>query len=165
MANTSRENRIEELGRVDAEKGKTKKGKKNLWAEKKRIRKELKAKAGTLVTAKGGTMIKAKKGFGKKLAKAAAVAGAAYLGSKYLKKPGYKNVHETGAITQTPGGKWGPGVGGKQHVPKGKNLFSEIWGGAKKGASVKAKAGKMVKARGGAYIKTKLNGTLFTETF
>ena len=36
-ANTRRENRLEELGRVDAEKAYTKKGKKNLKAEKKRI--------------------------------------------------------------------------------------------------------------------------------
>jgi len=41
MANTSRMNRLEELGRVDAEKGFTKKGKKNLKAEKKRIIKKL----------------------------------------------------------------------------------------------------------------------------
>jgi hypothetical protein len=41
--NTSRMNRLEELGRVDAEKKKayTKKGKRNLKAEKKRIVKEL----------------------------------------------------------------------------------------------------------------------------
>jgi len=39
--NTRRENRLEELGRVDAEKAFTKKGKKNLKAEKKRIVKEL----------------------------------------------------------------------------------------------------------------------------
>ena len=41
--NTARENRLEELGRVKAEKADTKKGKKNLTAEKKRIVKELKA--------------------------------------------------------------------------------------------------------------------------
>ena len=35
--NTSRENRLEELGRVDAEKAYTKKGKRNLKDEKKRI--------------------------------------------------------------------------------------------------------------------------------
>ena len=35
-------NRLEELGRVDSEKAFTKKGKKNLKAEKKRIVKELK---------------------------------------------------------------------------------------------------------------------------
>ena len=39
--NTRRENRIEELGRVDAEKAYTSKGKKNLSAEKSRIRHEL----------------------------------------------------------------------------------------------------------------------------
>lgn len=39
--NTKRENRLEELGRVDAERAKTAKGKKNLSAEKKRIVKEL----------------------------------------------------------------------------------------------------------------------------
>ena len=42
MANTRRENRLEELGRVDAEKAYTKKGKRNLRDEKKRIVKELK---------------------------------------------------------------------------------------------------------------------------
>ena len=39
--NTSRMNRLEELGRVDAERGFTRKGKRNLRAEKKRIVKEL----------------------------------------------------------------------------------------------------------------------------
>ena len=38
--NTRRMNRLEELGRVDAERGFTKKGKRNLKAEKKRIVKE-----------------------------------------------------------------------------------------------------------------------------
>ncbi len=41
MSNTSRMNRLEELGRVDAEKAYTSKGKKNLKQEKSRIRKEL----------------------------------------------------------------------------------------------------------------------------
>jgi hypothetical protein len=39
--NTRRENRLEELGRVDAEKAYTKKGKHNLKAEKKRIVREV----------------------------------------------------------------------------------------------------------------------------
>ena len=43
MANTSRMNRLEELGRVDAEKAFTKKGKRNLKDEKKRIVKGLKS--------------------------------------------------------------------------------------------------------------------------
>ena len=42
--NTPRENRLEELGRVDAERGRTKKGKKNLRGEKARIRRELNKK-------------------------------------------------------------------------------------------------------------------------
>jgi hypothetical protein len=42
MANTRRENRLEELGRVDAEKAYTRKGKRNLKDEKKRIVRELK---------------------------------------------------------------------------------------------------------------------------
>ena len=40
--NTRRENRLEELGRVDAERGKTRKGKRNLRDEKRRIVRELK---------------------------------------------------------------------------------------------------------------------------
>ena len=39
--NTRRENRLEELGRVDAEKAYTKTGKKNLAAEKRRVVGEL----------------------------------------------------------------------------------------------------------------------------
>ena len=42
MTNTRRENRLEELGRVDAEHADTVKGKRNLRDEKHRIRKELK---------------------------------------------------------------------------------------------------------------------------
>ena len=42
--NTSRMNELEELGRVDAEKGYTKKGKRNLAAEKRRVVKEIKNK-------------------------------------------------------------------------------------------------------------------------
>ena len=46
MANTRRENRLEELGRVDAEKAYTKRGKRNLRAEKKRVVRELNRKGG-----------------------------------------------------------------------------------------------------------------------
>ena len=44
MANTARMNRLEELGRVDSEKAFTKKGKRNLKDEKKRIVRELNKK-------------------------------------------------------------------------------------------------------------------------
>ena len=37
MANTSKENRLEELGRVDAEKAHTRRGRRNLRDEKRRI--------------------------------------------------------------------------------------------------------------------------------
>ena len=57
MANTSRMNRLEELGRVDAEKAYTGKGKRNLRDEKKRIVRELKADGGST----GNTWIKKKK--------------------------------------------------------------------------------------------------------
>ena len=40
--NTRRENRLEELGRVDAERARTQKGKQNLRQEKRRIVRELK---------------------------------------------------------------------------------------------------------------------------
>jgi len=46
MANTSRMNRLEELGRVDSERAKTAKGKSNLMAEKKRIVGEMTMKKG-----------------------------------------------------------------------------------------------------------------------
>ena len=61
MANTRRENRLEELGRVDAEKAFTKKGKRNLRDEKKRIVKELKgggiAKRGMGKAFRGGGLV------------------------------------------------------------------------------------------------------------
>ena len=47
--NTRRENRLEELGRVDAEKADTRKGARNLKAEKKRIVRELKADGGRVM--------------------------------------------------------------------------------------------------------------------
>ena len=47
--NSIRMNRLEELGRVDAEKARTRKGKKNLKAEKKRIVRELKADGGRVM--------------------------------------------------------------------------------------------------------------------
>ena len=61
MANTRRENRLEELGRVDAEKAYTKKGKRNLKDEKKRIVKELVDSAWYSKPGKaGGGLIKGK---------------------------------------------------------------------------------------------------------
>ena len=64
---------------------------------------------------------KKKKSWKKNLAKAAVGLGLGYAAFKGLGKgkgKGYKNVFDTGAITKTPGSKWGPWVGGKQHIPK-----------------------------------------------
>ena len=59
--NTRRENRLEELGRVDAERAFTRKGKRNLRDEKSRIRGELKgggiAKRGLGKAFKGGGLV------------------------------------------------------------------------------------------------------------
>ena len=52
--NTRRMNRLEELGRVDAEKAFTKKGARNLKDEKKRIVRELKATGGKVKMPKVG---------------------------------------------------------------------------------------------------------------
>ena len=52
--NTKRMNRLEELGRVDAEKADTSKGKRNLREEKSRIVRELKAKGGKVKKKKMG---------------------------------------------------------------------------------------------------------------
>ena len=109
----------------------------------------------------------------KKLAKVATAAGADYLASKHLGK-GYKNVHETGAVSKTPG-RWKnlkyakdihPGTSKAGPImEKPGDLYSGVMGLSKKGGLQKAKAGKMVKARGGVIVNTKLNGPLFTETF
>ena len=61
MANTRRENRLEELGRVDAERAFTRKGKRNLRDEKSRIRGELRgggiAKRGLGKAFRGGGLV------------------------------------------------------------------------------------------------------------
>ena len=174
MANTRRENRIEELGRVDAEKADTDKGKKKTkhdkkvardesygnWGERKKDKKDWKK-------AKTGSMIKAKKGFGKKLAAAATAAGAAYLASKRFGRPKLRGtnvldyegeaagLHDKSALVDAADA--GTKFKKRKFHPKASPLFSTAMAMSKKGGSIKA--------RGGAYIKTKLNGTLFTETF
>jgi hypothetical protein len=55
--NTSRENRLEELGRVDAEKAYSRKGKRNLKSEKKRIVRELKSTGGSAGAVMGGKKV------------------------------------------------------------------------------------------------------------
>ena len=59
--NTRRMNRLEELGRVDAEKADTRKGKRNLREEKSRIVRELKATGGKVKKKKAGPPARDKK--------------------------------------------------------------------------------------------------------
>ena len=69
MANTARMNRLEELGRVNAEKASTAKGKKNLAAEKKRVVGELKMAKGGSASARADGIAKKGKTKGKMLNK------------------------------------------------------------------------------------------------
>ena len=73
---------------------------------------------------------------------------------------GYQNVHQTGAVTQTPGRRtWSPGVGGTQHIPRRKKwtgnqtmLGGDMWykggGIAKRGTGAAYKSGGRVKSMG-----------------
>ena len=69
MANTRRMNRLEELGRVDAERADTRSGARNLAAEKRRIVGELKAKGGGIAK-RGKGMAYGKGGHVKSMGKA-----------------------------------------------------------------------------------------------
>ncbi len=69
MANTARMNRLEELGRVNAEKASTAKGKKNLAAEKKRVVGELKMAKGGSASARADGIAQRGKTKGKMLKK------------------------------------------------------------------------------------------------
>ena len=90
----------------------------------------------------------------KKLAKAALIGGALYGGSKLLKgAKGYKNVHETGAITQTPGSKWGPWKGGKEHIPGAQDFDPHFYAGVKEGGRISKKGGGIAKRGMGAAFK------------
>ena len=98
-------------------------------------------------------MAKKLKKFLKKAAKIAVPVLGALALAKGLGKKGYKNVHETGAISQTPGSKWGPWKGGKTHIPK-------PWlGGIDPGATLAAKGGRIGK-KGGGRIGKQLGGGL-----
>jgi hypothetical protein len=90
MANTSRMNRLEELGRVNAEKAKTPKGKSNLMAEKKRIVGEL----------SGGSMAGMKKGGMAKYAKGGTV-GASKMGAVKTAAPSRDGVAVKGKTKGT----------------------------------------------------------------
>ena len=139
MANTRRENRIEELGRVDAEKADTDKGKKNLSAEKRRIRKELQAKTGTMVKAKQGTYSKEDESIGMRLGKK-------------------KTKHDKKVARDESYGKWGKRSQDWKKVKK-----------ARTGTMVRTRGSNpdssWTTSGGSVNIHTKLNGTLKTRTW
>ena len=61
--NTRRENRLEELGRVDSEKADSRKGRKDLRPEKSRIVRELKADGGRVMGRGQGKVLRKKPTF------------------------------------------------------------------------------------------------------
>jgi len=61
--NTRRENRLEELGRVDSEKADSRKGRKDLRLEKSRIVRELKADGGRVMGRGQGKVLRKKPTF------------------------------------------------------------------------------------------------------
>jgi|8_EtaG_2_1085327.scaffolds.fasta_scaffold72236_3 hypothetical protein len=119
--NTSRENRLEELGRVDAEKAYTSKGKRNLREEKSRIRKEL---------ATGGRALAGlTKGMGPILRKRSPDAKGGF--RPITRRPAEKKKREKGLVIVKVGGsaegfKDAKKIKGKPHSsPEGK-FFSKL---------------------------------------
>ena len=69
-------------------------------------------------------------------------------------KSAIRNVHDTGAITQTPGReRWGPGVGGTTHIPKRK-----IWSGDQSMVDPYPLISPYQAAKGGRVRKAKVTG-------
>jgi len=89
MANTSRMNRLEELGRVDAEKAYTSKGARNLKDEKKRIVRELKAKGGQ-ISRQGSANYKSDRRPSQQKVRKAKAGGGLIKGKPKLAKKGWK---------------------------------------------------------------------------
>ena len=97
----------------------------------------------------------------KKIGKVAALAAAAYGASKLRgkAKDTVKNVHETGAIADTPGAKWHPGVGGKTHIPTPKTWKMPVdphayrWPANLKGGGI-AKGGMGAAFKKGGRVKS-----------
>jgi hypothetical protein len=116
MANTSRMNRLEELGRVDSEKAKTAKGKSNLAAEKKRIVGEMKYAKGGMTESKG--MVKKEVSFMK--AKGAPKSMIKHEeGEMKAMKKGGMTASKMGAVRTAAPSRDGVAVKGKT---KGRNL-------------------------------------------
>ena len=89
VKNTSRMNKLEEMGRLDSEKAYTSKGKKNLAAEKKRVVKDIMGmKKGGIAASKMGKVAVAKPKMGSASSRADGIAQRGKTVGKMLRKGG-----------------------------------------------------------------------------
>ncbi len=140
MANTKRMNRLEELGRVDSEKAYTRKGKKNLKAEKKRIVGELKKN-------RGGSMGGGMNPMGRsKDPTVESIVGYNPNKPNKMKKGGFPDMTGDGKVTQADILK-GRGVFKKGGMAKGSREGSVI------NTRTAFKKGGAIKRRGGGIAK------------
>ena len=156
--NSKRMNRLEELGRVDAEKADTSKGKRNLRDEKSRIVRELKAKGGKAKGKHGYKKEGGKKGLSPKLEGAERLAAK----KKQYRDMGFGDMMDKGEIVI--GRKFGQMKNGGRAlkpVPAGKKGLSKLptkvrnkMGFMKKGGRVNDKT-KPKKPLSGAMKKPK----------
>ena len=155
-------NRLEELGRVDAEKADTSKGKRNLRNEKSRIVRELKAKGGK---AKGGKA-KGKHGYKKEGGKkglSPKLEGAERLAAKkkQYRDMGFGDMMDKGELViGRQFGQMKNGGRALKPVPAGKKGLSKLptkvrnkMGFMKKGGRVGLKSGGIAKRGRGCEIK------------
>ena len=131
--NTKRMNRLEELGRVDAEKAFTKKGARNLRDEKKRIVRELKATGGYITKKKTSKYITKKETKPKYITRK----------KKYITKKTPEQIREREMVRSSRGYKMGGSLKPVQPNQKGlKKLPTKVrnkMGYMKKGGKVNGK--------------------------
>jgi len=123
MANTRRENRLEELGRVDAEKAYTSKGKRNLREEKHRIRSELQTGGLAKAAQKSADTFLERVGGSEKGKPHSTKEGRMASGKRKLKRFLQQRVHGTAQPDpERPRGKWKKMPWYPGEKPKWKNL-------------------------------------------
>ena len=160
--NTSRMNELEELGRVDAEKGYTAKGKRNLRDEKKRVVREIENKkaggkvkgykaGGMMADKEGRALAKNKRGMSS--AKMADARGRAMGKAAKMKAGGMKRQGANDRLDESLGMRRGKEATKSQSM---KSRRDESRGMKAGGATMKAKGKKM--AYGGKVKKMKAGG-------
>ena len=165
--NSSRMNRLEELGRVDSEKAYTKKGKRNLSAEKNRIVEEVSGykKGGVATESKKNQFKKNKEGqketnkksmkVGKQILNIAVPAvGAAELGKKVLKSlPKKKLSSNISRVRKAEGGSLKAVPADKKGLKKLPTQVRNKMGYMKTGGRVGLKSGGAAKRGRGCEIR------------